>query len=58
VKLQDLVDFQQRRRVERRAVLNELTTDAGELGIYEDTLDRANAAVRAARKRRADERTK
>lgn len=58
VRLQDLVSFQQRRRVERRAALNELTTNAGELGIYEGTLDHAAATVRAARKRRADEPTK
>jgi len=58
VKLEDLVSFQQRRRVERRTSLNELTVDAGELGIYEETLDRAESAIKAARKRRADARAK
>ncbi len=56
VKLEDLVSFQQRRRVERQAALNELTANAGELGIYEDTLDRAASAVKEARKRRAGKR--
>jgi len=58
VKLEDLVSFQQRRRVERRTSLNELTVDAGKLGIYEETLDHAQSAVKAARKRRADARAK
>ena len=35
VRLQDLIDFQQRRRAERRAALNQLTEEAGELGLYD-----------------------
>lgn len=35
VRLQDLLEFQTRRRMERRAALNQLTEEASELGLYE-----------------------
>ena len=37
VRLQDLIDFQQRRRAERRTALNQLTEEAGGLGFYDGT---------------------
>lgn len=54
VRLQDLIDFQRRRRAERRAVLNQLTEEAGELGLYEDTPADYEAALQAARRRRSE----
>lgn len=53
VRLQDLIDFQHRRRSERRAVLDQLTEEAGELGLYDDTEADYAGALRAARRRRA-----
>lgn len=53
VRLQDLVDFQSRRRSERRQALNELTEEAGELGLYDGTSEDYAAALRSARRRRA-----
>jgi excisionase family DNA binding protein len=52
VRLQDLIDFQQRRREERRGVLNQLTEEAGRLGLYEGTPADYSAALRSARRRR------
>lgn len=53
VRLQDLVDFQQRRRDERRAVLHQLTEEASELGLYEGTPADYATALKSVRHRRA-----
>lgn len=53
VRLQDMIDFQQRRRAQRRAALDELTEEAGEAGIYDGTPADYAAALRSARHRRA-----
>lgn len=53
VRLHDLLDFQQRRRAERRSALNDLTEDAGRLGLYDGTPEDYAAALKAARRRRA-----
>jgi excisionase family DNA binding protein len=53
VRLQDLLDFQARRRDERRAALNQLTEEASELGIYEGSPADYAAALKSARRRRA-----
>jgi excisionase family DNA binding protein len=53
VRLQDLIDFQERRRSERRAALNELTEEASEAGIYDGSPDDYAAALKSARRRRA-----
>ena len=53
VRLQDLIDFQQRRRAERRAALNQLTEEAGELGLYDDTPADYAFVLKSARRRRA-----
>ncbi|MHB8289186.1 MAG: helix-turn-helix domain-containing protein [Acidimicrobiales bacterium] len=53
VRLQDLIEFQHRHRTERRAVLDQLTEEAGELGLYDSTPVDYAGALRAARRRRA-----
>ena len=53
VRLQDVVDFQHRRRAERRAVLDQLTEEASEMGLYDDTEADYAGALREARQRRA-----
>ena|SRR5579875_2800526 len=58
VRLQDLIEFQQRRRAERRAALNRLTEEAGELGLYDGTPADYTTALRSARRRRAQPGTK
>jgi excisionase family DNA binding protein len=58
VRLQDLIDFQQRRRAERRVALNQLTEEADELGLYEGTPADYATALRTARRRRAQPGTK
>ncbi|HET9061579.1 MAG TPA: helix-turn-helix domain-containing protein [Acidimicrobiales bacterium] len=50
VRLQDLIDFQQRRRDERRAALDSLTEEAGELGLYEASQAEYAEALRSARR--------
>ncbi len=50
VRLQDVVAYQDRRRVQRRAALDELTREAAEAGLYETDVDYASA-LSAARKR-------
>jgi len=50
VRLQDVVAYQEHRRVERRASLDELTREAADAGLYETEPDYAEA-LRAARKR-------
>jgi excisionase family DNA binding protein len=58
VRLQDLIDFQQRRRAERRAALNQLTEEAGELGLYDGSPADYASALKSARRRRARPSTK
>src|SRR5579863_6609469 len=53
VRLQDLIDFQQRRRAERRSALNQLTEEAGELGLYDGVPAEYATALQSARQRRA-----
>lgn len=53
VRLQDLLDFQNRRREERRAALNQLTAEASELGLYEGSPADYATALKSARRRRA-----
>jgi excisionase family DNA binding protein len=53
VRLQDLVDFQRRRRNERRAAMNQLTEEASELGLYEGSPADYATALKSARRRRA-----
>jgi excisionase family DNA binding protein len=55
VMLTDLLEFQERRRHERRSVLNQMTTDAGELGIYDGTPDDYRQALEKARKGHAQQ---
>ncbi|MGB4916084.1 MAG: excisionase family DNA-binding protein [Propionicimonas sp.] len=50
VRLQDLLRYRDRRRVERRAALDKLTREAVEDGLYDTTAD-YTAALKAARKR-------
>ena len=52
VRLNDVLDYQSRKRAERRTALDELTEQAAEAGLYEDVSD-YSGALRAARKRRA-----
>lgn len=58
VRLQDLIDFQQRRRTERRASLNQLTEEAGELGLYDGSAADYSAALQSARRSQARPSTK
>ena len=58
VRLQDLIDFQQRRRAERRSALNQLTEEAGELGLYDGSPADYAGALKSARQRRARPSTK
>lgn len=51
--LSDLLAFQQRRQIERRAALNRMTEDASEAGISEGSPEQYAAALKAARKRLA-----
>ena len=55
VRLQDLIDFQQHRRVERRHILDRMTEAAGELGLYDGSQEDYAAALRSARRRSATE---
>ena len=55
VRLQDLIDCQQRRRVERRQILDRMTETAGELGLYDGSQEDYAAALRSARRRSATE---
>ncbi len=52
VRLNDLLDYQRRKRAERRSALDELTEQAAGAGLYEEVPDYSDA-LRAARKRRA-----
>ncbi len=51
VRLQDLIEFQHRRRVERRDALNRMTEDASELGLYNESAEDYADALRSARRR-------
>ena len=51
VRLSDVLDYQNRKRLERRAALDRMTADAAAAGLYEDVPD-YSGALRAARKRR------
>lgn len=51
VRLQDVMDYQERKRVHRREALDELTYEAVEAGLYEDPPDYSEA-LKAARKQR------
>jgi len=53
VRLQDLVDFQIRRREERRGALNHLTEEASEPGLYEGSPADYATGLKSARPRRA-----
>jgi excisionase family DNA binding protein len=53
VRLQDLLAFQQGRRTERRAALDELTSEASELGLYDESPADYKTALQSARRRRA-----
>jgi len=53
VRLQDLIDFQQRRRTERRDALNQLTIEAGDLGLYDGSAADYASALKSARRRRS-----
>ncbi len=53
VRLQDLVDFQARRRDERRAALDALTEAASEAGLYDGAPGEYASALKSARRRRA-----
>ncbi len=47
VRLDDVLDYQQRKRAERRSDLDELTREAAEAGLYETETDYAEALQRA-----------
>ena len=53
VRLQDLIDFQQRRRIDRRTTLNQLTEEASELDLYDGSAADYATALKSARRRRA-----
>lgn len=55
VRLQDLIDFQRRRRMERRDILSRLTQEAGELGLYNGSPDDYAAALKSARRRHSND---
>jgi excisionase family DNA binding protein len=49
VRLQDVVAYQERKRVQRRTALDELTREAADAGLYDSEAD-YTAALKAARK--------
>lgn len=53
VRLQDLLDFQARRRDEQRAALDQMTEEASALGLYEGSPADYAPALKSARRRRA-----
>jgi excisionase family DNA binding protein len=55
VRLQDLIDFQRRRRMERREILSRLTQEAGELGLYDGSPDDYVVALKSARRRHSSD---
>ncbi len=52
VRLQDLIDFQQRQQNKRRINLDKLTKEASKLGLYDSTYTDYENALRTARQRR------
>lgn len=52
VRLSDVLDYQMRKRQERRTTLDQMTADAAEAGLYDKVPDYSEA-LRTARKRRA-----
>jgi len=54
VQLHHLIEYQGRRRAERRSALNRLTEDAGEHGLYDGTAEEYAAALKTARKRKPE----
>jgi len=52
VRLNDVLDYQRRKRADRRATLDELTEQAAEAGLYDGVPDYTEA-LNAARKRHA-----
>ena len=52
VRLNDVLDYQRRKRADRRATLDELTEQAAEAGLYDGVPDYTEALI-AARKRHA-----
>lgn len=52
VRLDDVLDYQRRKRASRRATLDALTEQAADAGLYDQTSDYSEA-LRAARKRQA-----
>ena len=54
--LGDLIDYQSKRSVERRAALQSLVEDAEEMGLYDVPTEDYQEAIRAARKEIAKER--
>ena len=52
VRLSDVLDYQIRKRQERRTTLDQMTADAAEAGLYDEVPDYSEA-LRRARKRRA-----
>jgi excisionase family DNA binding protein len=53
VRLQDLVDFQARRRRARRTALDQMTEEASDRGLYDDPPPDYRAALETARRRRS-----
>lgn len=53
VRLANLLAYRDARRIDRRATLNRMTTDAADAGIYEGSPDDYASAWKSARKRRA-----
>lgn len=51
----DLLAFRERQRTERRAILDRMTEEASEAGLYDDTMADYAAALKRARKRSARE---
>ena len=53
VQLKDLVNYQERRRAERRATLNRLTEEASQAGLCDRTPEDYATALKSARQRRS-----
>jgi len=52
MRLSDVLDYQRRKREERRTTLDQITAEAAEAGLYEEVPDYSEA-LRKARKHRA-----
>lgn len=53
VRLQDLLEYRRRSRVERRAILDDLTRDAVATGLYDADAESYSEALKAARRKAA-----